>query len=97
MIKYVHDPILNNKTKEKLYKLHTRAFPEARKFNNTVDTHCAFCGIVEDEMHCFVQCNRLFPLWAWVKQVLSHGCPWLALFTEIVILFGYPLVTIVLG
>jgi hypothetical protein len=64
MIDYTHDPIFDNKTKENLYKIHTRAFPVARKFSNQGDTKCAFCGIFEDDMHCFVHCNRLLPLWA---------------------------------
>ena len=55
--------------------------------------NCVFCGILEDEMHCFVRCGRLAALWAWIKIVLCHGCPWLSSFTEIDLLFGYPLQT----
>jgi hypothetical protein len=91
MMKYVHDPILNNKTKEKLYKIHTRAFPVARKFKNNNETGCAFCGTLEDELHCFVKCIRVLPIWEWIKRVLLRACPWLSLFTEIDLLFGYPL------
>jgi hypothetical protein len=83
MMKYVHDPILNNKTKEKPYKIHTRAFPVARKFKNNNETGCAFCGTLEDELHCFVKCIRVLPVWEWIKRVLLRACPWLSLFTEI--------------
>jgi hypothetical protein len=92
-MKYVHDPILNNKTKEKMYKIHTRAIPVARKSNNQSKQGCAFCGILEDELHCFVKCNRVLILWEWIKRALLHACPWLSSFTDIDLLFGYPLQT----
>jgi hypothetical protein len=62
MIHYVNDPILNNKTKEKLYKILTRAMPVGRKFDrpgSSISSKCAFCNEYEDEMHCFVRCDRL--------------------------------------
>jgi hypothetical protein len=38
-----------------------------------------------------VKCIRVLPLWEWIKRVLLRACPWLSLFTEIDLLFGYPL------
>jgi hypothetical protein len=89
MMKYVHDPILNNETKENFYETHTRAFPVARKFKNNNKIDCAFCGTLEDELHCFVKCIKVLRVWESIKRVLLRACPWL--FTEIDILFGYPL------
>jgi hypothetical protein len=67
MLRYLHDPIFVNKTKEKLYKIYTRALPAGKKLQGpNVSQGCCFCGILEDELHCFVHCIRLRPLWSWL-------------------------------
>jgi hypothetical protein len=66
MMHYVNDPILNNKRKEKLYKILTRAMPVGQKFDrpgSSISSTCAFCNDYKDEMHCFVKCGRLRALW----------------------------------
>jgi hypothetical protein len=49
----------------------------------------AFCGTFEDEMHCFMKCQRLGPLWAWISNILHASCPWIKDLTEAELLFGY--------
>jgi hypothetical protein len=62
-LRYLHDPIFLNKTKEKLYKIYTRALPVSKKLHGpNVSQLCCFCGILDDELHCFVYCIRLRPL-----------------------------------
>jgi hypothetical protein len=90
MIAYHNDRILNNKTKEKLYKIYTRAFPLfcRMKVSGTI-SGCPFCGGYENEMHCFVQYSRLMFLWRWVADILARPCPWIPRLTEAEFLFGY--------
>lgn len=92
MIAYVNDPILNNKTKEKVYKIVTRAIPVGRKFDNpksNVSPNCAFCNEYEDELHCFIGCSHAQRLWSWVAHLLSHVCPWIANISDNELLFGF--------
>jgi hypothetical protein len=92
MIHYVNDPILNNKSKEKLYKILTRAMPVGRKFDrpgSSISSKCAFCNEYEDEMHCFVRCDRLRALWNWTIGLISHVCPWLSNISDVELLFGF--------
>jgi hypothetical protein len=87
MVAYFNDPMLNNKTKEKIYKIYTRAFPLGCRMGTS---SCAFCGTFEDEMHCFnVKCQRLGPLWAWISNILHASCLWIKDLTEAELLFGY--------
>jgi hypothetical protein len=87
----INDCVLNNRTKEKLYKIITRAIPVVRKFSgsSTISSACAFCCLVEDEMHCFVRCHRLTPLWRWLFRTISNVCPWVLNITDVEKLFGY--------
>lgn len=50
-IAYINDKILNDRTKEKLFKVITRAIPVGRKFANsaTISSACIFCNALEDE------------------------------------------------
>jgi hypothetical protein len=67
MLQYLHDSIFVNKIKEKLYKIYTRALPVGKKLQGpNVSQACCFCGLLEDELHCFVHCIRLRPLWLWL-------------------------------
>lgn len=90
MIRYIHDPILQNRTKEKIYKIYTRALPVGRKMhgNDSVDT-CCFCLDLEDELHCFVQCTRLQPLWDWLIGSLVSVYPWIPSISPAERLLGY--------
>jgi hypothetical protein len=59
LIKYMHDGVLNNKTKEKLYKIYMRALPVSGKFTSSESSKdCSLCGFIEDEMHCIVACDH---------------------------------------
>jgi hypothetical protein len=78
MIKYINrGRLLENKTKEKLYKIYTRALPVGRKMSGpNGSTSCPFCSIYEDEMHSFIICKRLESLWKYVKTMLISTCRW---------------------
>lgn len=92
MIAYVNDPILNNKTKEKLFKIVTRAITVGRKFDNPksgISPNCTICDEYEDELHCFVNCSHVKSLWIWVADILSHVCPWISNISNIELLFGF--------
>jgi hypothetical protein len=82
--------LLENKTKEKLYKIHTRALPVGRKMSGpNAATSCPFCSIYEDEMHCFIICKRLESLWKYVKTMLIPTCRWISALSDKEQLFGY--------
>jgi hypothetical protein len=63
MLKYLHDPILENKTKEVLFKIYSQVLPvgtNVEKFGYA--TTCSFCQQTEDEIHLFVTCPRISDL-----------------------------------
>jgi hypothetical protein len=74
MLKYLHDPILENKTKEILFKIYSQVLPvgtNVEKFGYA--TTCFFCQQTEDEIHLFVTCPRISDLWIWLhNSVLCH-------------------------
>jgi hypothetical protein len=86
MIHYQHDIILNNKTREKLYKVYTRALPLGRKFGS----NCCLCDAYEDEMHCMVTCKHANDIWKWLSDVFNPSLPWFAKLYNLEFLFGYP-------
>jgi hypothetical protein len=90
-IAYINDDILGNHTKEKFYKILTRAVPVGRKFttSSSISSACAFCNLFEDELHCFVLCRRLAPLWCWLSNMVSHACPWVLHLSDVEKLLGY--------
>jgi hypothetical protein len=65
--------------------------PVGRKFSSssTISSTCAFCGLLENEMHCFVRCDRLTPVWRWLFCTISNVCPWVLNITDEEKLFGY--------
>jgi hypothetical protein len=93
MIAYLHDFMLNNRTKEKLYKIYTRSLPAGSRMKGAnAITNCPHCGNYENEMHCFVQCAKVQPLWQYVKQLLNNFLPWVTGVTglsDAQLLFGY--------
>lgn len=92
IIKYLHDPCLSNKSREKLYKIYTRALPVARKFaSSSSNPMCCFCNIDEDEMHCIVSCNHASNLWTWIRGTLSPHISWVSSLSDMELLFGFPL------
>jgi hypothetical protein len=74
MLKYLHDPILENKTKEVLFKIYSQVLPvgtNVEKFGYA--TTCSFCQQIEDEIHLFVTCPRISNIWVWLhNSVLCH-------------------------
>jgi hypothetical protein len=74
MLKYLHDPILENKTKDVLFKIYSQVLPvgtNVEKFGYA--TTCSFCQQTQDEIHLFVTCPRIFGLWVWLhSSVLCH-------------------------
>jgi hypothetical protein len=74
MLKYLHDPIFENKTKEVLFKIYSQVFPvgiNVEKFGYA--TTCSFCQETEDEIHLFVSCPRISDLWVWLQNsILCH-------------------------
>jgi hypothetical protein len=73
MIRYLYDPILNNKCKEILYKIYTQVLPvgsNIEKFG--YPSKCPFCDSTKDELHLFVLfvCSRVSQLWAWLDTYL---------------------------
>jgi hypothetical protein len=91
MISHLNDRLLENKIREKLYKIYTRAMPVGRKFtqSSTISSKCAFYNEMEDELHCFVMCGRVKPLWDWLWHLLKYACPWIHKPTETECLFGF--------
>lgn len=91
MISYLNDPLLENKTREKLYKIYTRSMPVGRKFtqSSTISSKCAICNELEDELHCFVMCGRVKSLWDWLWHLLKYACPWIHKLTTTECLFGF--------
>jgi hypothetical protein len=90
MIRYLNDSILLNKTKEKLYKIYTRALPVGRKIHNDDSTTlCCFCNNLEDELHCFVYCIGLQSLWEWVLTCMAPLYPWIRTLSSTRRLFGF--------
>jgi hypothetical protein len=74
MLKYLHDPILENKTKEVLFKIYSEVLPvgtNVEKFGYA--TTCSFCQQIEDEIHLLVICPRISDIWVWLHNpVLRH-------------------------
>jgi hypothetical protein len=74
MLKYLHDPILENKTKEIVFKIYSQVLPvgtNVEKFGYA--TTCFFCQQTEDEIHLFITCPRISDLWIWLhNSVLCH-------------------------
>jgi hypothetical protein len=74
MVRYLHDPILNNKCKETLYKIYTRVLPvgsNIEMFGHP--SKCPFCDTTEDELHLFVFCSRVSQLYmGMVRHILSN-------------------------
>jgi hypothetical protein len=74
MLKYLHDPILENKTKEILFKFYSQVLSvgsNIEKFGYA--TTCFFYQQTEDEIHLFVTCPRISDLWIWLhNSVLCH-------------------------
>jgi hypothetical protein len=74
MLKYLHDPILENKTKEIRFTIYSQVLPvgtNVEKFGYA--TTCFFCQQTEDEIHLFVTCPRISDLWIWLyNSVLCH-------------------------
>jgi hypothetical protein len=63
MLKYLHDAIFENKTKEILYKIYSQVLPvgtNVEKFGYA--TTCSFCDEIEDEFHLFLTCPRVFDI-----------------------------------
>jgi hypothetical protein len=70
MLKDLHDSILENKTKEVLFKIFSQVLPvgtNVEKFGYA--TTCSFCQQIEDEIHLFVTCPRM--IWL-LNSVLCH-------------------------
>jgi hypothetical protein len=90
-VAYINDPVLSDRTKEKLYKIITRASLVGRKFANSssISSACAFCNIMKDELHCFILCARLAPLWRWLFNIVSHVYPWVLNIMDVENMFGY--------
>jgi hypothetical protein len=74
MFQYLHDPIINNRCKEVLYKIYTQVLPvgtNIKKFGKPIN--CCFCDDAEDEFHLFIHCPRIEGVWAWLHDfVLLH-------------------------
>jgi hypothetical protein len=65
LFKYMRDPILDNRTKELLFKIYTRACTvgvRVDRFGHSI--MCQHCGMVEDEIHAFVHCDFVQPIWS---------------------------------
>jgi hypothetical protein len=76
LFKYVHDPIIHNRTKELLYKIYTRAcMVEVRvdQFGHSI--MCQQCGMIEDEIHAFIDCDFVQPVWSWFKSITQNIYP----------------------
>lgn len=54
-----------------------------------VSVNCPFCGIYEDELHCFVKCIRLQAIWNYIIAFLSRSIQWLQTITDADLLLGY--------
>lgn len=71
MFKYLHDPLINNRCKEVLYKIFTQVLPvgtNIEKFGKP--SNCCFCDDAEDEFHLFLYCPRIAELWSWLQNVV---------------------------
>jgi hypothetical protein len=71
IFKYVHDPLLTNRTKQFLFKLISRACMVGSriiKFRNSPD--CIHCSAFEDETHVFISCPFIQPVWSWLWNTL---------------------------
>lgn len=73
MIRYIHDPIFNNRTKETLYKLYTQVLPVGTNIERFAPNNCCFCDDVESEFHLFIHCPRVLDIWTWLQSfILIH-------------------------
>lgn len=55
MFKYLHDPILNNRCKEVLYKIYTQVLPVGTNIERFgKPNNCCFCDDAESEFHLFI-------------------------------------------
>src|SRR3569833_1408687 len=89
MFKYLHDPIINNRCKEVLYKIYTHVLPvgtNIEKFGKP--NNCCFCDEEEDEFHLFIHCQRIEGIWIWLQNLVLHHYDNLSL-TAWEILIGY--------
>jgi hypothetical protein len=76
MLKYLHDPILENKTKEVLYKIYSQVLPVGTNVENFgYATTCSLRQQIEDEIHPFVTCPRISDLWVWLHNSVLCHCP----------------------
>lgn len=70
---YLHDPIIHNRTKEFLYKIYTRAHMVGTRVEtfkaNTKS--CVHCGLDEDELHAFINCNHSIQVWNWFHRLIA--------------------------
>jgi hypothetical protein len=68
MFQYLHDPIINSRCKEVLYKIHTHVLPVGTSIEKSgKPTNCCFCDDEEDEFHLFIHCPRIEGVWAWLS------------------------------
>jgi hypothetical protein len=70
--KYLNDPLLHNRTKELLYKIYTRACMtglRVEKFGHP--NSCTYCDAPEDELHLFIECGHIQPIWSWLQEKFS--------------------------
>jgi hypothetical protein len=74
MLEYLHDPILENKTKDFFFKIYSQVLPvgtNVEKFGYV--TTCFFCQQTEDEIHFFVTCLGISDLWIWLhNSIVCH-------------------------
>jgi hypothetical protein len=71
MLKYLQDPLLENKTKEVLYEIYSQVLPagtNVEKFGYAIT--CSFCQQIEAEIHLFVTCPRVFKIWYGFKFLI---------------------------
>jgi hypothetical protein len=66
--RYLKDSILNNHSREFLYKIVTRACMTGTRvqFKFGHSKICPHCHLEEDEFHLFVQCEYIQPAWRWL-------------------------------
>jgi hypothetical protein len=71
IFKYVHDPLLTNRTKQFLYKLISRAcMVGSKKIKYKKSPDCIHCGAFEDEAHAFISCPFIQTVRLWLSNTL---------------------------
>jgi hypothetical protein len=77
IIAYIHDPILDGRSRQLLYKICTRTLivgTKIRHYGHSELCECCDKLHIEDIFHCFLYCPRLQQLWERFDKLVSTAC-----------------------